>query len=154
MKKILIPLILITLIFSCVEKDDFQSYKRLKNQEWLSQDTINFNFFINDTLSNYNLFFNLRHTLNYEYRNLFLFVHTEESTDTIEVMLSDKKGKWYGKGVGDIREIQTKIKTIKYDKRAKHRVTLEQAMRYGEKEKIESLKNIDAVGIMIIKTDE
>ena len=46
----------------------------------------------------------VRETTDYEYQNLFLFSHTEETKDTIEIVLSDKKGKWKGKGVGDIRE--------------------------------------------------
>ena len=153
MKKTILG-VLIVIFFSCSKNDDFKKYKRLKNQEWISEDTLKFNFFINDTLSNYNLFLNLRHTINYEYRNLFLFLQLEESIDTIEVMLSDKQGKWHGKGIGDIREIQTKVLSKKYNKPAKYSIILEQAMRYGEKEKIDTLKNIDAVGIMIVKTDE
>ena len=153
MKKTILG-VLIVIFFSCSKKEDFKKYKRLKNQEWISEDTLKFNFFINDTLSNYNLFLNLRHTINYEYRNLFLFLHLEGSIDTIEVMLSDKHGKWHGKGIGSIREIQTKVLSKKYNKQAEHSIILEQAMRYGEKEKIDTLKNIDAVGIMIVKTNE
>ena len=154
MRKKSIILILIVMFFACSDKEGFQKYKRLKNQEWASEDTIKFDFFIKDTLSEYNLFFNLRHTVNYEYRNLFFFMHSEENRDTIEVMLSDKNGKWYGKGVGEIREIQTKLASKKYNKKGKHSIILEQAMRYGEKQKIDNLKNIDAVGVIIIKTDE
>jgi len=153
MKKTILG-VLIAMVFACSKKEDFKKYKCLKNQEWTSEDTLKFNFFINDTLSNYNLFLNLRHTINYEYRNLFLFLQLEESIDTIEVMLSDKNGKWYGKGIGDVREIQTKVLSKKYNKQGEYSIILEQAMRYGEKEKIDTLKNIDAVGIMIIKTNE
>ena len=45
--------------------------------------------------------------------SLFPFsVFSEEKKDTIEVFLSDKQGRWYGKGVGNIRERQVKINII------------------------------------------
>ena len=63
MKKTILGVVIV-IFFSCSKKEDFKKYKRLKNQEWISEDRIKFNFFINDTLSNYNLFLNLRHTIN------------------------------------------------------------------------------------------
>ena len=69
-------------------------------------------------------------------------------------MLADKRGKWYGKGVGDIREVSVIIERIKFNNKKEIKYVLEQAMRYGKKEKIIRLQNLNSIGLRIIKKNK
>ena len=50
------------------------------------------------------------------FRNIYLFVTTtspdgKSITDTLQYNLADEKGKWYGKGFGDIHELKLPYKS-------------------------------------------
>ena len=113
-----------------------------------------FDFEIMDTLATYSLSLNVRHSIDYEYQNLFVFV-SGEVNDTIELMLADKNGKWKGRGISDVREFTHNLKKDKtFSKKGKHYINIEQAMRYGASEKIQHLPNILDVGLIIKKQDD
>ena len=81
----------------------------------------------------YDLILSVRHSVDYDYQNLFLFVESE-TKDTIEIMLADKAGKWYGTGISDIREFKQTIRVKKrFSSKGPHLLKIEQAMRYGER---------------------
>ena len=87
--------------------------------------------------------------------NLFLFIYSGSSKDTVELLIADNKGKWLGKGIGDIREVEIVIENEKtYNKKENQTFTIEQATRYGLNPKIKNLKYIDAVGVTVIKENE
>ena len=69
-------------------------------------------------------------------------------------MLADKGGKWYGKGFGDIREVSVIIERLKFNNKKEIKYVLEQAMRYGKKEKIIRLQNVNSIGLRIIKKNK
>ena len=83
---------------------------------------------------------------------MFLFVYSEFSRDTIELVLAEKNGKWKGKGIGDIRELQYNFNNQNiFHKKGVYKYTLEQAMRYGPEAKIEVLRNIESIGLSVLK---
>ena len=95
----------IVIFISCDNSIVFEKYKSFENQKWNTDSLLSFDYTITDTISTYKLVLNVRHSVEYEYQNLFLFVNSKSSTDTIELLLADKSGKWLGSGIGDIREI-------------------------------------------------
>ena len=115
---------------------------------------VKFSFLNTDTLSQHEIELKIRHTVDYEYRNLFLFYQNEIKTDTLEVLLADKRGKWYGKGIGDIREVSVIVERQKFNNKKEIKYVLEQAMRYGKKEKIIRLQNLNSIGLRIIKKNK
>ena len=142
----------IVIFISCDSSIVFEKYKSFENQEWNTDSLLSFDYTITDTISKYKRVLNVRHSVEYEYQNLFLFITSDYSRDTIELLLADKSGKWLGSGIGDIREIKTLLATEKvYPKKENKTIKIEQAMRYGAAEKITNLKFIDAIGISIIK---
>ena len=144
----------IVMFISCNNSIVFEKYKTFENQQWNTDSVLSFDYTITDTISTYKLRLNIRHSVEYEYQNLFLFIDSDTSRDTIELLLADKKGKWLGSGVGDIREIKSFLAVEKrYSKKENNTINIEQAMRYGAAEKIKNLKFIDAVGISIIKEE-
>ena len=97
---------------------------------------------------------NIRHTVDYNFQNLFLFLG-EDTQDTVEIILANKSGKWRGSGISDIREIEYVFETQRdFTKRGEYGLSVEQAMRYGELNKIECLNHILDVGLIVsIKHD-
>ena len=101
---------IITLIFiltSC-NKKQMISYD-FKYNKWAKDDTINFQFTVNDTIKNHQLLFFFRNNLDYNYRNLFLIIDLDYNykkiqSDTVEYEIADKYGRWLGRGLGNIKD--------------------------------------------------
>ena len=144
------------LSFSSCSSDKvvFQNYKAFNKNQWYADSVVKFSFLNTDTINQHEIELKIRHTVDYEYRNLFLFYQNEIKIDTIEVLLADKRGKWYGKGVGDIREVSVIIDRLKFNNKKEIKYVLEQAMRYGKKEKISRLQNLNSIGLRIIKKNK
>jgi gliding motility-associated lipoprotein GldH len=141
-------------LLSCNSNAVFEDYKSFENHSWNADSLVVFNFAITDTISRNQVVIKVRHTVNYEFQNLFLFVKAEQ-TDTVELMLADKSGEWLGKGIGDIREVEFIYQNEKiFHKQGKYTLELEQAMRYGALEKIQHLNNIEAIGFCVEKQNE
>lgn len=122
------------------------------DKAWNKNDSINFDFEITDTLAEYNFYINIRHSVAYAYRNIYFFVRTEfpngnVSRDTIECLLADVRGKWYGKGLGDIKENKILIrKNLQFPVSGFYHINFVQAMREDE------LSGLSDVGIQISKS--
>jgi gliding motility-associated lipoprotein GldH len=146
-------LILAISLISC-DNTVYESYYSFENESWNSDSLKSFDFEIIDTLATYSLSLNVRHSIDYEYQNLFVFV-SGEVNDTIELMLADKNGKWKGSGISDVREFTHSLKKDRtFSKKGKYSINIEQAMRYGASEKIQHLPNILDVGLIIKKQDD
>lgn len=147
---------LLILAISLVSCDNtvYENYYSFENESWNSDSLKRFDFEIMDTLATYNLSLNVRHSIDYEYQNLFVFI-SGEVNDTVELMLADKNGKWKGLGISDVREFTRPLEKDKtFSKKGKHYINIEQAMRYGASEKIQHLPNILDVGLTIKKQDD
>ena len=144
----------IVMFISCNNNIVFDDYKTFKNQTWNADSSIVFSYSASDTISKNQLVIKVRHTTDYEFQNLFLFVKAEK-TDTLELLLANKEGKWLGKGVGDVREVElVYVKDKVFPKKGEFTFEIEQAVRYGELEKIQHLNNIQAIGLSIQKQDD
>ena len=143
----------IVMFISCDNSIVFEEYKSFENQKWNTDSIALFNYFITDTTSKNIIKIKLRHTVEYEFQNLFLFIKSEKM-DTIEIQLANKEGRWLGKGVGDIRMVDFAYKNKKvFSKKGDLIIEIEQAMRYGNFEKIQQLKHIKSIGFRVEKND-
>ena len=140
------------LLFSCSTKKSYEKYYHFSEQSWHTDSIISFDFNYLDTTKNYNLYLNIRHTVDYQFQNLFIFTYSDNKKDTIELKLANKQGKWFGTGLGHIREY-TYLAQKNYKPEQAFEIKIEQAMRYGRKKKIESLKNITAAGIQLTQNE-
>ena len=146
---------LITSLFlfcSCGRNTVFTDSVRMPGQEWTLDNVAVFTPGITDTLSFNNISFNIRTGSSYPFRNIYLFVSTTSPsgktiTDTLQYMLADEKGKWYGKGLGDIHELILPFKSNVYFP-VKGKYTF--AVRHGMR--IETLKGVYDFGIRVEKT--
>lgn len=97
-------LLAITLLGGChPQKTDivFHQFQPIDRKGWTSTDTLTFQLTPTDSQARYKLYIEARHTLNYPYRNLPLAwqLATDSaalSTDTLNITLADRSGKWLG----------------------------------------------------------
>jgi gliding motility-associated lipoprotein GldH len=144
----------IVMFISCYSSIVFEEYKSFENQKWNTDSVAFFNYANSDTTSKNTIKIKLRHTVEYEFQNLFLFIETDVM-DTVELMLANKEGIWLGSGIGDVREFEFEYQNAKlFSKKGNYSFKIEQAMRYGMAEKIQVLNNVLAVGISIEKQNE
>ena len=148
-------IIIVLLIFiSCDNNVVFNDYIKFNDQTWNSDSSVFFNYSVIDTISKSQVVIKVRHTTDYDFQNLILFVKSK-SVDTLDLLLANKEGKWIGSGMGDVRELEfVYMHEEIFAKKEDVIFEIEQAMRYGELTKIQHLKNISAIGLEIKTKNE
>ena len=157
MTRIVSLLFFILFVCGCDQKMVYEQNKDIQDG-WNLEQIIKFNIDIKDTISNMEMYINIRHTSDYPFTNIWLFINTldpqgQYKKDTIECVLAEKSGKWKGSGLGRIKFLSTKLKNISFDSKGTYKFFIEQAMRHGSKPKIHVLPEIINVGIRLQKTN-
>ena len=151
-------IILVAFLSACDSTKVFEENIALENHIWSVENHPKFQVEIIDTLSEMNLIVNIRHSSHYPFSNLWVFVNTTgpegtQNTDTLECVLAAKDGMWLGSGLGNIWDIQIPLKTQVFSSPGDYIFEMEQAMRYGDKARIEQLPEIMNVGFRIEKKE-
>ena len=148
---LLLPLLLL-LFASCNSNVVYTESEALKDKTWHLMNTPVFRAHISDTLSGNNIFFTIRTGSDYPYRNIFLFVTAtspdgKNLTDTLQYNLADDKGKWYGKGFGEIHELNLPYRSnVFFPSKGDFIFKIQHGMR------IEDLPGVYDIGLRIEKT--
>ncbi len=141
-------------LFSSCGNNIYQQYYSFNDNAWHSDSLINYKYNIIDTINPYTLSLNIRHTTDYKFQNLFVFLDGYYQ-DTVEIILANKNGKWLGSGISDIRELNYVFDDNRiFYKKGEYKLIVEQAMRYGDEEKIKNLENILDIGLIISEKNE
>ena len=142
----------ILLLASCNRDVLYTDSVTIPENQWLLDFNPEFSAEINDTLSNCDLLFTIRTSSSYPFRNIFLFVTTTSPigasiTDTLEYMLADEKGKWFGKGLGELHELTLSYKpNIYFPLKGTYNFKIQHGMR------VEDLNGVYDIGMRIVKT--
>lgn len=143
------------LLFSGCDRDKFfDESLGLPRDTWPADEALSFTIPIEDTISAYRFYVNVRNSTSYNYNNIYFFLTTEYpgggySQDTIECLLAAKDGSWLGKGTGSYRDNRMHIRdNIVFPRKGKYTLRLRQAMREGE------LKGISEAGIRLEKQEK
>ncbi|MBE0673854.1 MAG: gliding motility lipoprotein GldH [Bacteroidales bacterium] len=153
-KKIIRYSLLIMAVMSvaaCQSDILYSEYINFEKSGWNQNQTARFAAEITDTLSAASVDIALRTGSDYPYRNIYLFVSTYAPggmriTDTLEYMIADEKGNRFGKGAGNLRELDLKYRTNVYFPTAgTYLFVIEHAMRK------ETLEGIYDIGVKIRK---
>jgi len=140
----------LTLLPSCESDVVFSDSRAMTGNVWKLMDIPDFKFSVTDTLTSNNVLFTIRTGSSYPFRNIFLFVTTtspdgKSITDTLQYNLSDEKGKSYGKGFGDIHELNLPYKSnVYFPAKGTYQVKIQHGMR------IEDLKGVYDFGLRIV----
>ncbi len=148
-------------LISCNSNDTvYQSYRTLENGAWGSDNAVEFDFPITDTISKNNLFLNLRNNNNYGYSNLYIITNLDfpdgrKIVDTLQYRMTDNEGNFLGSGFSEIKENKLFYKEEKvFPVSGMYRLSVRQAMRKnGAIDQIKELKGITDVGLKIEKIE-
>lgn len=143
---------LIILLLSACGENSFYDHNIDVADPWESDNIIDFEVPVHDTINPFNFYINIRNTTDYKYSNVYLFIRTDfpngqYAIDTAEIFLADVQGNWLGKGLGKYKDTQ-----ILFRKRGRfpftgvYHISFQQAMREN------ALLGIKSVGIRIEKT--
>ena len=123
-------------IFSCGNKNViFDESVIIQNASWDNQELPYFDVKVEDTLSAYNFYLNIRHLENYRYSNFYMFLHTtfpngSQTHDTVEIVLAYPDGRWVGSGTGSMRNNNILLNdNLYFPLKGNYRFEIEQAMR-------------------------
>jgi len=155
-KTLIFLLFIELLILSSCKKEStvYSRYYYFEKHEWSSKDTAKFRVDIIDTTSLCDVNVKIRHGELYPYSNLYVFLTTiypdnRKQIDTIEFILANSKGEWYGSGLGDMYDITLPIKkNIRFAKSGLYQFYFVNAMRH------DPLPNISEFGFEIIRVSK
>jgi len=154
--RFLIVLGFLFLMFSCNDKTDFNQYKSVDVQGWKANEKVFFEFEVTDTISQKNLFINIRNNNDYEFSNLYLiselsFPNGTVIVDTLQYEMADETGRFLGSGFSEIKDNTLFYKEKKtFPVSGKYIFNVRHAMRKnGEINPIEFLKGIKDIGFSI-----
>lgn len=148
-----VPVIVLLLFSSCDDKVYFEENRPVEGAVWSVRDPKMFEFDVQDTLSLYNFYVNVRNDEAYAYSNIFLFVEMEfpngkKSVDTLECPLADAYGNWYGSGLGKIYDQRILFRERKkFPLTGHYKVGIFQAMREPE------LPGVHDIGFRVAKSN-
>lgn len=97
-------LLICSLFFSCADDTLYYQYQVIQDTAWEKDKVYYFTFSIEDNTRPYTITLDIRNNNKYPYQNLWLFCNEEPPIgplmrDTIECLLADEFGKWYGHGI-------------------------------------------------------
>jgi gliding motility-associated lipoprotein GldH len=127
--------LMFVMLIACDQKRVFEDNMPVDEAGWKEVSPVDFEVNIEDTLSTYRFFLNVRHAEAYPYSNLYVFMHTkipggQMARDTIELMLQDLEGNWTGSGLGDIYDHQILFrKGLRFPRKGLYHFSVIQAMR-------------------------
>jgi len=139
------------LLLSCKSRVIYTNSMAMAQETWKLIDVSDFKVLITDTVNSNNVFFTIRNGSSYPFRNIFLFVTTtspdgKKITDTLQYNLADEKGKWFGKGFGDIHELNLPYKSnVFFPLKGTYDFKIQHGMR------VENLKGVYDFGLRIEK---
>ena len=149
--KFLLLLGILIMFTACDRNMVYEQNKSIPDRTWDKDNVLTFDVPLTDTSQAYNVYINLRNTGAYPMSNLYLFVTTTAPSglsrrDTVELILADKRGRWYGKGFGSIWQHQRPFRrNIRFPVPGTYTFELQQAMR------IDQLPGVVDAGIRIEK---
>lgn len=128
--------LLLLALFSCQDTVTVvDTNVELKKRNWSYTEKIKVPVKIESADIPYNLYFNLRHTADYKYSNIFVLIHIidpngKKTTERKEFKLALADGEWLGSGSGNKYSLQLQFKSnYKFPKTGTYVFELEQNMR-------------------------
>ena len=132
---LLISLLSLFLANSCQKKVFYEKIDPLPDEVWHIDSLLHYDFTIEDTLACFNMYINIRNSVDFETQNFYIFMTTtfpngDTAVDTLGCFISDIYGKWTGKGLGRVRENRFLFKSnIRFPQKGNYHIDVQQAMR-------------------------
>lgn len=141
-------------ITSCDSNQIHSEFKSMPNH-WPIEQSVEFQLPELDSLKEYNLFFNVRNTNDYNFNNLFLiasmnFPNGKVVIDTLEYQMANPDGTWLGSG-NRVKENKLWYKeNVQFIEEGTYTLNIRQAMRNNASiDGVKNLKGITDVGVIV-----
>lgn len=154
MKSLLCFTLVIVTFFGCDEQRVYEKNVDFDSRHWLVSDKPVFEFEIEDSLDSYNLYCNVRNSLDYPFARVFVTYYLHDSTGAqiekqmvSQLLFDEKTGEPFGEsGLGDLYDHRLLLKKdYKFPSTGRYSVAFEQFMRK------DTLAGILAVGLRVEK---
>ena len=152
--KIFIGIIIVLLLWQChsAEPPLYQQMQPVNEDSWLADCLVSFSFSVDNAIIPYDIAIRIEHRPIYLYRNLYLFITTVNpvgtiKTDTVNAILADSKGRWFGEKANDVYSLTLLYKPhVLFSASGTYQIKVEQAMRDT------ALTGITSIGIEVRKS--
>ncbi|MDX5419536.1 MAG: gliding motility lipoprotein GldH [Hymenobacteraceae bacterium] len=147
---------LLLMLSACDPARVYEQNTEIPDSNWTVDNAPVFQFEIQDTTKQYNVYFNVRYSLAYDYYNLYVR-HQLTTPDSAELssalhelhLMDSKTGKPSGKGSSDTYDLQMlALKDVVFPQAGTYSLKLTQYMRR------DPLPNIKAIGIRVEEKTE
>jgi gliding motility-associated lipoprotein GldH len=152
-----IPVLVVFILFiglpACNNKAVYHAEIELPQGVWLSSNAASFKPELTDTVQFYDINLILGNSNDYRYSNIWFFVRSVSPAglshiDTVEVLLAEDNGKWFGDKSGELYSLKIKYKKqVRFPVQGVYTFDIVQGMRDTE------LKGIHQIGIEMLKSD-
>jgi gliding motility-associated lipoprotein GldH len=146
------------LFAACDASGVFDQYQSLEENVWSQGNPVEFEFQVSDTLTQNQLYINIRNNKEYAYSNLFIITHLnlpngKKIVDTLEYAMADQMGEFLGSGISEIKESKLWYKeNYTFPVNGNYKLSIHQAMRSnGSVEGVKALEGVTDVGFRIEK---
>jgi gliding motility-associated lipoprotein GldH len=152
MRFLVVLVCLISLVTACDSRRIYEDTRDFNDRSWRMTDTARFEFFILDPGKKYNLYYNIRNSLDYPYARLFVNYSLQDSTGAelqkkliSEYLFDQKTGQPQGSsGLGDLYDHRFPLlNEYKFRHSGKYKLELEQFMR------MDTLPGVLSVGLRV-----
>jgi gliding motility-associated lipoprotein GldH len=132
-------------ITACDPNRLYETNTPIANEKWTYSDSKTFVVDVTDTSTRYNIYINVRHSFQFEWRNMYVQVSTQlpdgkKLDKRVNLPMSEPDGKWYGSCLGDNCDLPVLIQQdAKFPMIGKYTFTVRQDMRANPLEKIKSI---------------
>lgn len=150
-KQIGFYLCVLMLLISCRPEVLYDQYQIIEHTVWEKDKEYYFTFMVDEIEVPYDLTLEIRNNNLYPYQNLWLFCNEEPPVgtlrrDTIECLLADDFGKWYGQGIS-LFQLSIPLKKNHYfTHKGQYTFSFKQGMRTDQ------LKGIQELGFRVSKS--
>jgi len=133
----------------CKDSAVIDTSQEINAHNWGYDNKVSFPVKITDASKAYNIYFNVRHTADYRYSNIFVLIHQagagiKPTTERREFQLAYPDGEWLGSGSGNLYSYQLMFReNYRFPKAGTYNFQFEQNMRDNP------LREISDVGIRV-----
>jgi gliding motility-associated lipoprotein GldH len=130
---------------SCDRSQVMEKNEQIKDYKWDYIDSKIFNAEITDTVQHYNLYVNVRHSFQFDWRNVWIKIQTvfpdgKSFERRVNLVLSEPDGHWFGDCLGDNCDLQIPIQqNAIFPEKGKYTFKVSQDMRVNP---LSALKSI------------
>ena len=146
---------IMVILVSCDDDRVYEKNLDFNSRTWLVNDRPEFEFGITDTVQTYNLYCNVRNSLEYPFARMFITYYLKDSSGNVlekqlvrQMLFDEKTGEPLGEsGLGDIYDHRIALKNNhRFPYAGKYQIAFEQFMR------TDTLAGVLAIGVRVEKT--